>query len=294
MPELSQMELDKNAVCIVKQVRNGQFLIIKNMKPSSQPSDDSRALQNALDTIASQPRSPEHEKFQKAATDMYDPGAVEELRGLVHGDFARLGQEEAQLTGGLTPEQQIEQWFRGFETHFDAIPALPQGIQREDVVKSLRADPESMKRLMALDAKGHNMTVFGYDEKPKEFIFASAWNKHEHVAADHRNIAYDPAGQKLAEDNGYHPNGNAISIIAKIMGCEEKDAGNYLASGKLHNQLRAAIENDIYGGAWLQTDAATRKTGDALFGNAYSARPNNADRHAGHGSFRASLRVKKV
>lgn len=266
------------------------------MKPSSQPSDDNRALQDALAEITRTPRNAEQERLHKQATDMRDPEAVQGLRNLVHGDFARLGEEKVagQSEAGLSPEQKQEQWLGAFRERFNRLSALHEGITFTDVEKSLKADPESMRRVQALDEKGHEMNVFGFDKENNEFIFASAWNNYESIAADHRTITYDPAGQKLAKDNGYHPNGNAISIIAKIMGCEEKDAGKYLANRELHNQLRAALGNDINGWAWLQTDDARRKTGYALYGHNGGVGLNVAYGHGGLGSFRAALRVKRV
>ena len=62
-------------------------------------------------------------------------------------------------------------WLGDFKSRFDALPQLHKGVQWEDVEKSLKADPESMAKLQALDAKGHAMNVFG--EEKGEFIFAS-------------------------------------------------------------------------------------------------------------------------
>jgi len=181
----------------------------------------------------------------------------------------------------LTPEQ-IEDWLGEFKTRFDALPQLHKGIKFAEVEKSLKADPESMAKLQALDAKGHAMNVFG--EESGEFIFASAWDNYEKVSLDHRNIAYDLEGQKLAEKNGYKPNGNAVDI-AKAMGV-------VLADPNLHEQLRKAIA--VNGGAWLKTDAATRKNGYALDGNSTGIYVSYALNHPDNGSFRAALRVKKA
>lgn len=177
------------------------------------------------------------------------------------------------------------------KTHFDALPQLHKGIQWTDVEKSLKADPESMRKLQTLDEKGHAMNVFG--EENGEFVFASAWDNYEQVAPDHKNIAYDTEGQKLAEKQGYTPNGNAVSIIAKIMGVKEDEASNYLADPKFHEQLREAI--DVNGWAWLKTDAATRKTGNAFDGDRDGIFKFRAGSYSdAGGSFRAALRVKKA
>jgi len=187
----------------------------------------------------------------------------------------------------LSPEQVA--WLGELKTRFDALPQLHKGVEWADVEKSLRADPESMARLQALDEKGHKMNVFG--EKNGEFIFVSAWDNYEQVAPDHRNIAYDTEGQKLAEKNGYKPNGNAVSIIARIMSVKEDEAVNYLADPGFHEQLRKAIA--VNGWAWLKTNAAIRKAG-AFTGDRDGLGSINTGNPDAYGSFRAELWVKKA
>lgn len=189
----------------------------------------------------------------------------------------------------LLPEQ-AQKWFGELKARFDAFPQLHKGIQWEDVEKLLKADPESMKKLQSLDEKGHNMNVFG--EEDGEFVFASAWSSYEQVSPDHRNLAYDAEGQRLAKESGYKPNGNAVRIIAKIMGVKEDEATNYLADPKFHEQLRQSVA--INGWAWLKTDVATRKIGYAFNGHNFGIYRGLAGSFDDDGSFRAVLRVKKA
>ena len=190
----------------------------------------------------------------------------------------------------LSPEQQQAQWLNELESRFNTLSKLHEGINWIDVEKALKADPESMAKLQALDAKGHQMNVFG--EENDKFIFVSAWDRYEQVATDHRNITYDSKGQRLAEGKGYSPNGNAMSIIADIMGVEEDEAINYLADPRFHKQLRKAIA--VNGRAWLKTDIVTRKTGKALSGYPYGINRIHAYLPYDARSFRAALRVKKM
>jgi hypothetical protein len=199
------------------------------------------------------------------------------------------------IEGELSPEQVEKKWLGEFKSRFDALPKLHEGVQWTDVETSLRADPESMAKLQALDAKGHAMNVFG--EESGEFIFVSAWGKEEQVAPNHRNIAYDTKGQKLSEKKGCKPKGNAVSIIANIMGVKhgvkmEEEASNYLADPKFHEQLIEEIA--VNGVAWLKTDADTRKTGFALRGRGGDGIFKMEADYSSGGSFRAALRVKKA
>jgi hypothetical protein len=189
----------------------------------------------------------------------------------------------------LSPEQ-VEAWLGELKTRFDSLSQLHKGVKWADVEKSLKADTESMAKLQALDEKGHAMNVFG--EEKGEFIFASAWEDSKKVSAEHRKITFDLKGEKFAEKQDYKPTGNAISIIARIMGVKEDEAGNYLADPKFHEQLRKAVA--VNGWAWLKTDSATREYGNAFDGDYRGVYGGNASGHSNLGSFRASLRVKKA
>lgn len=107
-----------------------------------------------------------------------------------------------------------------------------------DVETSLKADPESMRKLQALDEKGHKMNVFG--EENDEFIFASAWGDYKEVSEDHRNIVFDAEAQRSLAEN--HPNetcnGNATDI-AKVLGVD-------LADPKFNEKLIKEIR-----GGWM-------------------------------------------
>lgn len=190
---------------------------------------------------------------------------------------------EAAAPVELSPEQV---WFEGFKKRFDSIPQLHQGIEWAEVERSLRADTEAMRKLQALDEKGHAMNVFG--EENDEFIFVSGWDNYSEISEDHRNIVFDKAAQEYLER--YYSeelcNGNAVDIAKEALGVE-------LADPKFHEQLTRAIA--VNGWAWLKTDEATRKSNRAFFGDACGdiRRGDASARHVS-GSFRAELRVKKV
>jgi len=190
----------------------------------------------------------------------------------------------------LTKEQLAE--IALLKTNFDALPKLHEGIKWVDVEKALKKYPDTINKLRAFDEKGHQMNVFG--EENGEFIFASAWRDYENVSEDHRNICFDAEGQKQAEGLGFKPTGNAVDIIAKIMGVQEDVARDYLADPKYYEQLREAVENNMKGWAWMKTDAYTRKTGSAFDGDYTGVGKNRADSRDVNGSFCAALRVKKV
>ncbi len=204
--------------------------------------------------------------------------AMQEETHVTLNAAARVGDEGKRE---LSPERV---WLGQFKARFDSLPQLHEGVQWTDVEKSLKAYPESTAKLRALDAKGHNINVFG--EENGEFVFASAWNTYGQVSLDHRNIVFDKPAQEYLTKHfpSQKCNGNATDIVLSI--------GADLADQELHEQLRKVIA--VSGWAWLRTDAATKKTGSALCGYGDGVNGYDADNHDAGGSFRAALRVKKV
>jgi len=123
----------------------------------------------------------------------------------------------------LSPEQK---YLEELKTRFDAMPNLHKGVKWEDVEKSLKKDPEAMRKLQALDEKGHEMNIFR-SENDGEIQFRTAQRDVTKIAAKYRTIMYDTKAE--TDYPKYRANGNAVDI-AKSMGVE-------LADKKLYEQL---------------------------------------------------------
>ncbi len=175
----------------------------------------------------------------------------------------------------LTKEQKAE--LKLLKANFDSLPDLHEGIKWEEVEKALIASPDAINKLMALDEKGHEMTVFG--EKNGEIQFRSAQTDVTKIAEEHRTIMYDKKAQ--TDYPHFNVNGNTEDL-AKSMGVE-------LADEELYEKLR--VKN---GRVWLKTDAATRKTGYAFNGSYDGISKKFANYRNVIGSFCAALRVKKA
>lgn len=196
-----------------------------------------------------------------------------EIKNKPNTELHTVVEAEASSTE-LSPEQM---WLNDLKTRFNALSQLHVDIEWADVEKSLRANPEDMRKLQALDEKGHEMNVFG--EKNGEIQFRSAQTDVTEIASEHRTIKYDKKAK--TDYSQYKVNGNAEDIAAS-MGVE-------LADNELYEQLR--VKN---GWVWLKTDAATRQTGLAFDGNFNGVGRRGADLHGSDGSFCAALRVKKA
>ncbi|MBU0981681.1 DUF4256 domain-containing protein [Patescibacteria group bacterium] len=182
---------------------------------------------------------------------------------------------EAQAQTELAPE--LEAFLGTLHERFDALPHLHQGVEWAVVESSLKADLESMRKLLELDKKGHEMNVFG--EKNGEIQFRSAQLDVLNIAPEHRTIMCDKKARTDFPE--YNVDGSAEEI-AKSMGVE-------LADPELYEQLR--VKN---GWVWLKTDAATRKSGYAFGGYVGGICKSAAGDHSVSGSFCAALRVKKA
>lgn len=181
----------------------------------------------------------------------------------------------------LTPKQE-QKFLKAFKVRFDAHSQLHGGIDWNDVERALKAAPEAMRKLYALDEKGHAMTVFG--DENGELIFVSGWNNYEDVSEDHRYIVCDSEAQSYVDDDR-KCNGNAMDIV-KALGVD-------LADPEFHEKLRNTV--NINGWASLKTDSVTRKRGYVFEGNDYGFGLTRVGCHpADYRSFRAALRVKKV
>lgn len=204
--------------------------------------------------------------------------AIDKKRGAVDAVMAEATEPGTELS----PEQL---WLDEFQTRFNALSQLHEEIEWADVERSLKADPEAMRKLQVLDGKGHAMNVFG--EEGNEFIFVSAWNNYEQVAADHRKVVFDIQAQGWLKDKrpGEKFNGNAINI-AKALGVD-------LADPKFHEQLRRIIA--INGWAWLKTNFPTIEAiRGALSGDDSGISRRDVRNREVNGSFRVDLRVKKA
>lgn len=191
-------------------------------------------------------------------------------------------------------ELQDEAQLASIKKRFDALPGLHPGIEWADVQAALLKDPETLRKIMAFDAKGHAMNVM--EEENGEFVFVSCWTDYRQVSSDHRNIVFDRKAAEALGSRYPDKNRNAVKIVG--------DMGAELADEKYHNQLRGVTGDEKYhnqlsrvpgvnGWVWLKTDESTREAGDARVGYDYGVYPDLAYLHHFHGSFRAELRVKK-
>lgn len=216
------------------------------------------------------------EPWREEALPMLEEG-IKAVREAVTGQIA--GTEKA--APKMTMHEEYLKWLGDFKTRFKALPQLHQGIEWEDVERSLDANPEFKAKIIKLDFKGHKMNVFG--ERNGELIFVSGWDDVRRVSFDHRNVVYDKSAQ--ADKDAYGSSGNAVDIAESL--------GGNLAYPEFNRYLTESGVK-ILGWAYFRTHEITRKDKRASVGDARGINDIPATTHSNNGSFRVELRLKKV
>ncbi|KLU40282.1 MAG: hypothetical protein AA931_01285 [Peptococcaceae bacterium 1109] len=141
------------------------------------------------------------------------------------------------------------------EERFQANMHRHQGIEWEAVRARLRAVPDKLCSLQAMEETGGEPDVIGVDEQG-HYIFCDC---SPESPAGRRNTCYDRSGQDERERKGVYPQGNAVDGAAE-MGIELLDEEQYRA-------LQQVGPFDTKTSSWIKTPEDMRKKGGALFGD---------------------------
>lgn len=159
-----------------------------------------------------------------------------------------------------------------------------EGLEWPKIQAKLETQPEKLASLQAMESSGGEPDVVGYDDKTGEYIF---YDCAAESPRGRRSICYDRKGQEEREKKGVHPAGNAVDLAA-AMGIELLNEDQYRALQKFE-------EFDTKTESWLQTPAAIRKLGGAIFADRRYGRVfvfhNSAPSFYAARGFRGLLRV---
>ena len=183
----------------------------------------------------------------------------------------------------LSPEQG-EELLKTLKLRFEKNRNRHKGLEWPKIQAKLKAYPEKLSSLHAMESTGGEPDVVGYDQKTGEYIF---YDCAAESPTGRRSICYDREGQQEREKKGVHPAGNAVDLAA-AMGIELLNAVQYRGLQKLG-------EFDTKTESWIQTPADIRKLGGALFcdrryGHVFVFHNSAPSFYAARG-FRGSLRV---
>jgi Protein of unknown function (DUF4256) len=119
-----------------------------------------------------------------------------------------------------------------------------------------KADAEKLWSLSEMERTGGEPDIIGYDTKTGEYIFCDC---SDESPKGRRSVCYDREGLESRKD--YPPENNAIDMAA-AMGIELLTEAQY----RELQLLQPAGKNfDSKTSSWIQTPAAIRKLGGALF-----------------------------
>lgn len=129
-----------------------------------------------------------------------------------------------------------------------------QGISWSSVQSRLEKDAKKIKALQAMEETGGEPDVVGKDDKTGEFLF---FDCAPESPSQRRSLCYDRKGWETRKEA--RPESNAVDE-AKAMGIELLDEDQY-------RYLQTLGEFDLKTSSWLNTPAAIRSKGGAIFGD---------------------------
>ncbi len=168
------------------------------------------------------------------------------------------------------------------QARFEKNMQRHKGLAWADVRAKLDSNPKKLRTLDEMEMSGGEPDVVGYDKKTGEYIF---YDCSPESPRERRSICYDHAAREARKEN--KPPDSAMNMAAE-MGIE-------LLTEEQYRELQQLGEFDTKTSSWLQTPAAIRKLGGALFAdrrfNHVFVYHNGAESYYAARGFRGSLRV---
>ena len=181
----------------------------------------------------------------------------------------------------LTEEQKNALLSR-LKARFDKFPDRHRGIEWNDVLARLAANPEKLRSLHEMEVTGGEPDVVGLDPGTGAYIF---YDCSAQSPAGRRSLCYDR--QALESRKEHKPKDNALDMAA-AMGVE-------LLSEEEYRQLQKLGDFDTKTSSWIITPAEIRKLGGALFCDrrydAVFVYHNGAESYYAARGFRTSLKI---
>jgi hypothetical protein len=151
----------------------------------------------------------------------------------------------------LTAKQKDE-LLKTLKARFEQNTARHQGLEWAAIQAKLDANPAKLWSLSEMERTGGEPDVVGHDHKTGEYIF---YDCSAESPKGRRSLCYDRAALDSRKEN--KPAGNAMDMAA-AMGIE-------LLTEEQYRELQKLGKFDTKTSSWVQTPAAIRKLGGALF-----------------------------
>jgi hypothetical protein len=168
------------------------------------------------------------------------------------------------------------------QARFEKNMKRHKGIEWSKVQAKLEDSPAALASLNEMEATGGEPDVVGYDKKSGEFIF---YDCSPETPKGRRSICYDHEALEARKE--HKPKDSAMGMTS--------DMGIEMLTEEEYRELQKLGEFDLKTSSWVQTPAAIRKLGGALFCDrrydTVFVYHNGADSYYGVRGFRGSLRV---
>lgn len=178
--------------------------------------------------------------------------------------------------------EQYNELLKTLKARFEKHTNRHKGIEWAKVLEKLEANPKKIKVLDKMEETGGEPDVVGYDKKTGEFIF---YDCSPESPKARRSLCYDH--EALEKRKEHKPEDSAINLASE-MGIE-------LLNEQQYRELQMLGKFDTKTSSWIETPAAIRKHGGALFcDRRYDhvfTYHNGADSYYAARGFRGSLRV---
>ena len=181
----------------------------------------------------------------------------------------------------LLPAQR-EELLSILKARFEKNANRHKGIDWTSVQAKLEANPEKMWVLDEMEITGGEPDVVGYDETTGEYIF---YDCAAESPKGRRSICYDDEALEARKEN--KPKNSAVGMATTM--------GITLLTEEQYRELQKLGDFDTKTSSWVQTPAAVRKLGGALFCdrryNQVFVYHNGAESYYAARGFRGSLSV---
>lgn len=168
------------------------------------------------------------------------------------------------------------------QARFESNMKRHKNLDWGKVQAALEANSDKLRSLGEMESTGGEPDVVGYDRKTSQFIF---YDCSAESPKGRRSVCYDRAALESRKE--HKPKTSALDMAA-AMGIE-------LLTEEQYRELQELGEFDLKTSSWVDTPAAIRKLGGALFCDrrydTVFVYHNGADSYYAARGFRGSLKV---
>jgi len=178
--------------------------------------------------------------------------------------------------------EQRNELLKALKARFEKNMKRHKGLEWNKVQTALEKDADKLWSLSEMERTGGEPDVVGYDKKAGEFIF---FDCSAESPQDRRSVCYDREALDSRKEN--KPKTSAVEMAESM--CVE------LLTEEEYRDLQKLGEFDLKTSSWVNTPAAIRKLGGAIFCDrrydTVFVYHNGAESYYAARGFRCSLRV---